>query len=67
MQQAISHRAAPPIVHINTFGAFIRYLREREQIPQGELAKSLPYFFEEMLWSSSYAQLIFQKILSQRL
>jgi tetratricopeptide (TPR) repeat protein/transcriptional regulator with XRE-family HTH domain len=36
-----------PIVHINTFGAFLRYLREREQMTQSELVSSFPYFFEE--------------------
>lgn len=36
-----------PIVHINTFGAFLRYLREREQISQSELVSTLSYFFEE--------------------
>ena len=36
-----------PIVHINTFGAFLRYLREREQMSQSELVSSFPYFFEE--------------------
>ncbi len=36
-----------PIVHINTFGAFLRYLREREQMAQSELASSFSYFFEE--------------------
>jgi transcriptional regulator with XRE-family HTH domain len=36
-----------PIVHINTFGAFLRYLREREQITQSELVETFSYFFEE--------------------
>lgn len=36
-----------PIVHINTFGAFLRYLREREQLTQSELVSTFPYFFEE--------------------
>jgi transcriptional regulator with XRE-family HTH domain len=36
-----------PIVHINTFGAFLRYLREREQITQSELVSTFSYFFEE--------------------
>jgi tetratricopeptide (TPR) repeat protein len=36
-----------PIVHINTLGAFLRYLREREQIPQSELVGTFSYFFEE--------------------
>src|SRR6266498_4585833 len=36
-----------PIVHINTLGAFLRYLREREQIPQSGLADTFSYFFEE--------------------
>ena len=36
-----------PIVHINTFGAFLRYLREREQMSQSELVSSFAYFFKE--------------------
>ena len=50
MQKVTSLRSAKPIqpiVHINTFGAFLRYLREREQITQSEFASSLSYFFEE--------------------
>lgn len=47
MQQVTSHRSAPSIVHINTFGAFLRYLRERESISQGELVETFAYFFEE--------------------
>jgi hypothetical protein len=33
LQNATSLRSVQPIVHINTFGAFLRYLREREQLP----------------------------------
>ncbi len=36
-----------PIVHINTFGAFLCYLRDRTQMTQIGFAESLPYFFEE--------------------
>lgn len=42
-----SNTPVQPIVQLNTFGAFLRYLREREQVPQSELAESFPYFFEE--------------------
>ncbi len=50
MQKVTPLRSAhpiQPIVHINTFGAFLRYLREREQIPQSELVSTFSYFFEE--------------------
>lgn len=43
LQQASSG----PLVHINTFGAFLRYLREREQLPRQELTATLPDYFEE--------------------
>ena len=45
MQKNTSLRSAQPIVHINTFGAFLRYLREREQITQSELTGTFPFFF----------------------
>ena len=50
MQKVTSLRPAPhiqPLVPINTFGAFLRYLREREQIPQHEFVSTFSYFFEE--------------------
>ncbi len=42
-----STRPIQPIVHINTFGAFLRYLREREQMTQSELVSTFSYFFGE--------------------
>ena len=50
MQKVTPLRSAhliQPIVHINTFGAFLRYLREREQITQSEFVSTFTYFFEE--------------------
>src|SRR6202140_5587885 len=47
MQKVTPLRSAQPIVHINTFGAFLRYLREREQLSQMELVSTFPYFFQE--------------------
>lgn len=47
MQKVTPLRSAQPIVHINTFGAFLRYLREREQLSQKELVSTFPYFFQE--------------------
>src|SRR5579875_82388 len=39
--------SAQTLVHINNFGAFLRYLREREHMTQRELVDTFPYFFEE--------------------
>ena len=47
MQKVTPLRSAQPMVHINTFGAFLRYLREREQLPQKELVSTFLYFFQE--------------------
>lgn len=52
MQKVTKPRSArpvprQPIVHINTFGPFIKYLREREQITPIGLVNTLPYSFEE--------------------
>lgn len=50
MQKVTPLRSAhsiQPIVHINTFGAFLRYLREREQMTQSEFVNTFSYFFEE--------------------
>src|SRR2546430_17201778 len=38
-------RTAQPIVHVNTFGAFLRYLREREQLQQQEASETFPEIF----------------------
>src|SRR6266568_8383598 len=38
-------RTAQPIVHVNTFGAFLRYLREREQLQQQEVSETFPEIF----------------------
>ena len=48
MQKVTSLRSAKPIqpiVHINTFGAFLRYLREREQITQSVVCEFTLVFF----------------------
>src|SRR6266516_517636 len=47
MQKVTPLHSTQPIVHINTLGAFLRYLREREQIPQSELVSTFSYFFFE--------------------
>ena len=39
-------RAAHQVVHINTFGAFLRYLREREQLQQQEVSGTFPEVFQ---------------------
>src|SRR5438445_1680524 len=39
-------RTTQPIVHVNTFGAFLRYLREREQLQQQEVSETFPGIFQ---------------------
>src|SRR5438105_143659 len=39
-------RTAQPIVHVNTFGAFLRYVREREQLQQQEVSETFPDIFQ---------------------
>ena len=39
-------RTAQPIVHVNTFGAFLRYVREREQLQQQEVSETFPEIFQ---------------------
>ncbi len=39
-------RAAHQVVHINTFGAFLRYLREREQLQQQEISVTFAEIFQ---------------------
>lgn len=36
-----------PLVHINSFGAFVKYLREREQLSPSDLTATFPEYFEE--------------------
>ncbi len=38
---------AAPLVHINSFGAFVKYLREREQLSSHDLTVAFPEYFEE--------------------
>jgi len=39
--------SAPQIPHINSFGAFLRYVREREQLQQREVSETFPEIFEQ--------------------
>src|SRR6266568_8833310 len=47
MQNKTLLRSVQPVVHINSFGAFLRYLREREQFSQSDFVETLDYFFKE--------------------